>query len=404
VADTKLLLPVVEVASYSDPGRDPDKQVNEDACRHGETPFGQLSVLCDGMGGHEGGREASNLAVESVFRYFSVAAERADIPPGLRAREVLKDAVAMANHDVFALSAAKGASRPGSTLVAALLHPLGTDVAHVGDSRCYLVHDGHIRQVTRDHSMVQQLVDAGVLTQDQAAAHPDANMITRALGMAEAVEVELQRHAVAHEPGDVFVLCSDGLSDLVDPNDILRIVEQAPMARAAKELVDLANARGGHDNITVMVMRAREAARPSTTAISERAMLARTENMPVVVPPSSGDLLPPSGPSSKTLPMDGAVAPVPLPPIAHAPRRRKSPAVVIGVVLGLVGVGAVAAVIALQVAPHSDPNAVPGLALSAVLPASSLSPAADSQPDASADAANADAGGRVRRFKKRPRK
>jgi serine/threonine protein phosphatase PrpC len=403
VADTKLLVPAVEVADHSDPGRDPEKQVNEDACRHGETPFGYLLVLCDGMGGHEGGREASMLAVETIFRYFAVAAERPDIPRGVRAREVLQEAIGTANHEVFSLSTAKGAARPGSTLVAALLHPLGTDVAHVGDSRCYLVHEGHVRQVTRDHSMVQQLVDAGALTAEQAVGHPDANMITRALGMAATVEVELQRHAVAHETGDVFVLCSDGLSDLVDANDILRVVAKSPAAQAVTELVDLANARGGHDNITVMMMRAREPAHASSGAVAESVVLARTETMPAVAAPSGSDV-PPSGPTSKTLPMNGGVAPVPLPPLPHVPRRKRSPAVVLGVLLGLVGVGAVAAVVALEVLPHSDTNAVPGLALSVVLPASSLSPGADPTPDAAADTPVADAGARVRHYKKRPRK
>jgi serine/threonine protein phosphatase PrpC len=402
VSDTQLLVPSVEVAQRSDPGRDPEKQVNEDACRHAETPFGQLSVLCDGMGGHEGGREASNLALDSVFRYVAAAGARPDIAPEVRAREVLRDAIALANHEVFAMSAAKGAARPGSTIVAALLHPLGTDVAHVGDSRCYLLHKGNIRQVTRDHSMVQELVDAGALTAEQAAVHPDANKITRALGMAAKIDVDVQRNAVAHEAGDTFVLCSDGLSDLVTPADILRIVSASAPAQAVNELVDLANARGGHDNVTVMILRARENAR--TSSLSESAVLARTETMPAVAPPSSGKP-PPSVPSSKTIPMGEGVPPAALPlPLPHVPRRRGSATMAIGIVLGLVGVGAVAAVVALEVAPHNDSNAVPGLSLSAVLPASSSAPDDGTHVDVPADGGAAEPGGRTRHYKKRPRK
>src|SRR6202044_3538945 len=100
--------------------------------------------------------------------------------------------------------------RPGATAVAILLHAHGTEVVHVGDSRVYLVHEGQIFRVTRDHSIVQELVDRGLLTLQQAAVHPDANRITRALGMAPEVEAELRPQPVHHVTGDAFVLCSDG--------------------------------------------------------------------------------------------------------------------------------------------------------------------------------------------------
>ena len=141
--------------------------------------------------------------------------------------------------------------RPGSTAVAVLMHARGTEVAHVGDSRAYLVHEGQIFRVTRDHSIVQELVDRGLLTPAQAAHHPDANRITRALGMATEVEAELRPQPVHHVAGDAFVLCSDGLCDLVEDHEILAIVGAEPAAQAVGKLVDLANARGGHDNVTV---------------------------------------------------------------------------------------------------------------------------------------------------------
>ncbi len=252
--------PGVEVALRTDPGRDPDKQVNEDACGDRATPFGHLVVVCDGMGGHEGGREASSAALESILRTFEIAT------PGTDPREVLRLAVARANDVVFELGIGKEAgARPGSTVVAILVHDGGTEVAHVGDSRCYRVHQGQIAQITKDHSVVQKLVDAGALTPAQAAHHPDANRITRALGSKLGVEVELAGAPLGHVAGDTFVLCSDGLSDLVEPEDILRIVTSAPPEQAAGQLVDLANARGGHDNITVAVCRPRETAKASTS-------------------------------------------------------------------------------------------------------------------------------------------
>jgi len=141
-----------------------------------------------------------------------------------------------------------------------LMHAQGTDVAHVGDSRAYLCHEGQIFRLTRDHSIVQELVDRGLLTPQRAAHHPEANRITRALGMALDVQAELRPQPVHHVPGDAFVLCTDGLCDLVEDHEILGIVAAGPAAQAAGRLVDLANARGGHDNITVIVLRAREAA------------------------------------------------------------------------------------------------------------------------------------------------
>jgi serine/threonine protein phosphatase PrpC len=423
VSDTKLIVPSVEVAQRSDPGRDPDKQVNEDTCRCGETPIGFLAVLCDGMGGHEGGREASTLAVDSIFRHVMTAAPRPDIPPPARARELLHEAIVVANQQVYGMSTAHGAARPGSTVVAALVHPYGTDVAHVGDSRCYLVQDGHIRQVTRDHSMVQQMVDAGVLTAEQAVGHPDANMITRALGMGESVEVELQTHPVAHRPGDTFILCSDGLSDLVEEAEILRIVAARPAVDSVTELVDLANARGGHDNITVVVVRAREAALGPLGSSAAPMTMHETQPMPAV---EGGALPPPAPPSNRTLvsndfapgPAPASGGPRDLAPASGGPRglarRRTSPLVVVGAVLGFVALAAGVFVAVLKLAPRKDTNSVPdasdaALIPSIVLPSASLTqhlegPDADIPDVVPAVVVVPDAAAPPRRNKSRPHK
>ena len=217
------------------------------------------------MGGHAAGREAAELAVATIFEMFEQA------PEGAAPAGVLRAAIEEASRRVHVMPTSEVAlGRPGSTVVAVLMHAQGTEVAHVGDSRVYLVHEGQIFRVTRDHSIVQELVDRGLLTPQQAAHHPDANRITRALGMAPDVEAELRPQPVQHVAGDAFVLCSDGLSDLVEDAEILAIVGGDPAAQAVGKLVDLANARGGHDNITVIVLRAR------TTAIAPRGGVAPT--------------------------------------------------------------------------------------------------------------------------------
>lgn len=337
-------LPAVEFAQRSDPGRDPDKQVNEDAAGHAETRFGHLCVVCDGMGGHAAGREAAELALSTILEMF----ERA--PDGAAPGAVLKGAIEEASRRVHFMRTSEIAmGRPGSTAVAVLLHAGGTEVAHVGDSRAYLVHEGQIFRVTRDHSIVQELVDRGLLTPQQAAHHPDANRITRALGMAPEVEAELRPQPIAHVPGDAFVLCSDGLSDLVEDHEILAIVASEPAAQAVGKLVDLANARGGHDNITVIVVRAREAAVVAAGGVAPT--IAQTNV------PAGQDTLPqaPAFPAPRadratepliaTAPILAApvvIPPAPEPPpppsqVSPAPRG-PNPVVIVGVILAAVAV------------------------------------------------------------------
>lgn len=247
--------PSVELAIRTDPGRDPHKQINEDASGQRATPFGWLVVVCDGMGGHAGGREAAHAALEAIFQTFEAANLETD------RQEVLRLAITHANEVVFQQGAGLGGTgRPGSTVVAILVHGEGTDVAHVGDSRAYRVHEGHIEQITKDHSMVQEMVDAGLLAPEQAPSHPDANRITRALGSRFDVDVDVRPTPVTHAAGDVFVLCSDGLSDMVSKEEILRVVASSPAEQAAGQLVELANAHGGHDNITAAIVRTRESA------------------------------------------------------------------------------------------------------------------------------------------------
>jgi protein phosphatase len=311
-------LPPLEIGIATDPGRDPNKQVNEDAAFARETAHGLLAVVCDGMGGHVGGREASHLAIETIFRVADAS------PPGTPPPQVLDAALRQANAAVHA----RGQQSPelnkmGSTCVAILVHAGGTEVAHVGDSRVYLLTHGQIYQVTKDHSLVQRLVDANMLTPEQAANHPNANQITNAFGQRPDVEVEIRPQAFPPTPGDTFLLCSDGLSDELGPQDFLQILAPHPACGvAARQLVDLANARGGHDNITVLLVRfagggplpipatpTHGHATPTTTLTAAPT----TAEMPIVASPvGAPGLASPVG-------APGLASPVGAPPVAAAP-------------------------------------------------------------------------------------
>lgn len=245
-----------EVAQLSDPGRDPTKQTNEDSAAYADTPAGYALVLCDGMGGHENGKLASETAVRTILSTLSsgTAASPAS---------ALRGAIEAAAREVYAVGAdAPMGLRPGSTCVAVLLHAAGAEIAHVGDSRIYLWRSGSLERLTRDHSMVQQMVDIGVLSEEDAQRHPDANRITRALGMRPDVEVELRPTPVQLTAGDLILLCSDGLSDMLEDSEIEALcATNLPGGPAviAQRLVELANEHGGHDNVTVQIAAIQEA-------------------------------------------------------------------------------------------------------------------------------------------------
>ncbi len=327
-------LPALEVAIATDSGRMPEKQVNEDCALARATRHGHLVVVCDGMGGHVGGKEASNIAVETIFHVVDNAGQG---PPA----QILAEAVREANRQVHGrhttMPELKGM---GSTCVAILTHPGGTEVAHVGDSRVYLLTQQQLYQVTKDHSLVQRLVDANMLTPEEAASHPSANQITNALGMKPEVEVEVRPQPFPFGAGDTFILCSDGLSDEIGQQDIVQILAPWPSApEAAQRMVDLANARGGHDNITVAIVRfpgggpflaptptsASRSATPVASPILAIAAATATMDMSAVPPDvhQPQQPIPPSGPQQGMTPMAPPAAMVPQftppPPPAASP-------------------------------------------------------------------------------------
>jgi PPM family protein phosphatase len=236
-------------AAKSDPGRDPDKQVNEDACRISVIGGGLLAVVCDGMGGHVGGRVASHTAVDTILTSLAQAS------PERPTRDRLKQAIAEASEAVYRIGGdAPTHERPGATCVAAWLHAATLHVAHVGDSRCYRWRASALQPLTRDHSVIEAFIQAGQVARAEAHLHPDAHRITRALGIQPKVEVELQPTETLLR-GDKLLLCSDGLTDLVAESELGELLSRAkPLDQLASELVSLANARGGHDNVTVVLL------------------------------------------------------------------------------------------------------------------------------------------------------
>jgi PPM family protein phosphatase len=269
---------VVDYGEESHPGLDPTKQLNEDSCGVSEAPLGLLVVLCDGMGGHSAGEVASRTAVATVTERIASAPAEAD------PSEALHLALEAANAAVIGI--VKGGpqvGRPGSTCVSALLSPSGLRIAHVGDSRGYLVQSGHIQRVTRDHSVVGELLAAGAITPEQAATHPNAHHITRALGMNAKVVVDVSAPQVL-AAGDTILLCSDGLTDLTDDHEILAVIQAGNDAQdICKRLVALALERGGHDNVTVQCLRVLEADNVPTIVESDRSSPGRGDTPPTLM-------------------------------------------------------------------------------------------------------------------------
>jgi protein phosphatase len=223
-----------------------------------------LFIVADGMGGHAGGGTASRLAVETIRGSVEDAREREPelfgTPTGVEESplpDVLREAVEAACARIY--RTAQGdpeLSGMGTTVTAALVDGRSAFIAHVGDSRCYLLRGTRIYQVSEDHSLVNEQLKAGAISADEAKHSRFKNIITRSVGFEEQVQVDLM--GVELEHGDVLVICCDGLSNLVEDAEILEVVQEASLDEAPKRLVALANERGGDDNITVVVVRAQD--------------------------------------------------------------------------------------------------------------------------------------------------
>lgn len=219
-----------------------------------------LLVLADGMGGYNAGEVASGIAVKTIMNLVRESVEREDLAAtdptsGLSRRSiVLRDAIHRANKIIFQTAKTQPQCEGmGTTVVAALFHDNRVTFAHVGDSRIYRLRADRLEQVTLDHSLLQELVDRGFYTPEEAQRAANKNYVTRALGVEPTVDVEITEHEV--HKGDHYLLCSDGLSDMVEDADIHLTINTFGdnLATVAKQLIQLANDNGGRDNVSVVL-------------------------------------------------------------------------------------------------------------------------------------------------------
>jgi len=254
----------IEVSSQSDIGC--QRQTNEDSFGYWEPEDdqqfrrkGRLAVVADGMGGYEGGQEASRLAVETlvaVYRDFG-----GDDP-----QQALVEALQAAHEQVRQYSFAHPELRGMGTTCTAAAIVRGAHggaeydalyYVHIGDTRLYLIRDGQITRLTRDHSYVGRLVEAGMISPQEAEHHPQRNILTAALGTNPDLIMDSPGHPEPLRPEDVLLICSDGLWGQVRDSEMLDAVESKSVAQAGRELIELARQRGGPDNITVEILRLR---------------------------------------------------------------------------------------------------------------------------------------------------
>jgi PPM family protein phosphatase len=244
----------VEVAGATDVGC--QRQNNEDCYLYWEPTDekefqrqGRLAVVADGMGGHEGGQEASRIATEAIQKAY---ADSSDADPQLR----LVAGFRQAHEKVIQYAAEHLQLRGmGTTATAAVLQGNQLSFAHIGDSRLYLLRGREISRLTRDHSYVGRLFENGVITAEEAEVHPQRHILTAALGTGPEIPPDTPEHPILLEKGDALLLCTDGLWGLVADPEIQQVVASNHPADACRKLIELAKQRGGPDNITLIVLR-----------------------------------------------------------------------------------------------------------------------------------------------------
>ena len=236
------------VSGSTDIGR--IRRSNEDA--YGVYPDLNLYVVADGMGGHVAGEVASRLAVEAIRSYFATTRNN---PGSLPPDQLLIQAVQQANESIIQTS--KEDPRlvgMGTTAVAVLIDQGTAYIGHVGDSRAYLLRNEEIKQLTQDHSLLNEYLQKGLITPENSEGYPYKHIITRALGSHPLVEVDLQ--TIDLEPGDCFLLCTDGLTNMLNQEDIRSILTTMDhdLEKGCRRLIEVANSKGGEDNITTVLI------------------------------------------------------------------------------------------------------------------------------------------------------
>jgi len=256
------------------------RKANEDNFGFMETPNGPLFTVCDGMGGHVGGATASQIAVENILRIIANA-------PGDSPSVEINNAIVSANKEILDTATANPELKGmGTTCTVMLVTPASIHIGHVGDSRIYLLTKNILHRITKDHSFVQTLVDAGAINESEAESHPRKNELTKALGVRQSVEPTVNHHPIQPATGDVFMLCSDGLCGLVSDRmmeDIL--LRNHDLQSAATSLINAAKSAGGYDNITVQLVRV--VSSPYSTSIFED--FSPRENLANTLTPQMGN-------------------------------------------------------------------------------------------------------------------
>ena len=224
------------------------REVNQDCVYASATPVGNLPnllVVADGMGGHRAGEYASRLAVEVVKEELAISTH--DGPEAM-----MRNAIIQANEKVLeAARQDEKLSGMGTTLVVATVIERTLYFANVGDSRLYLLND-NIKQLSKDHSLVQEMVRLGGINQDEAKYHPDKNIITRAIGAKDEIDIDFYEYRLKQD--DVILMCTDGLSNMVDDEEILHTIKcSRDVVEAVEQLIERAKSNGGNDNIGIVV-------------------------------------------------------------------------------------------------------------------------------------------------------
>ena len=253
---------IIEVANVSDTGQ--KRPHNEDSAVT-DSSLG-LAIVADGMGGYKAGEVASAIAAQLILNEVTAKSvqleehkdtEKTGLSP---ASKIIRDAISRANSEVYRTAQeVPQCQGMGTTVVVVFYHNNRVSIAHVGDSRVYRMRGHEFTQITRDHSLIQELIDRGFFTPEEAAENTPKNLVTRALGIELNVEVDVQEQEV--EAGEIYLLCSDGLNDMVDDEEIHLTLSKysANLVEAAQELVRLANEKGGKDNISVVLVRPQSA-------------------------------------------------------------------------------------------------------------------------------------------------
>lgn len=222
-----------------------------------------LAVLADGMGGYSAGEVASGIAVSVIsagmLKELTSGRElsKVDVSSGLtHAALLLQQQIALANKGIYeAAQARPECAGMGTTLVATVFCQTRVSIGHIGDSRCYRLRADRFEQLTHDHSLLQEQIDSGMLTVEQAKYSLNKNLVTRALGIEAIVPADISEYRI--EADDVYLLCSDGLTDMVEPDAVREIIagKRSDLDEAAAELIDVANQNGGRDNVSVVLVR-----------------------------------------------------------------------------------------------------------------------------------------------------